>query len=98
MLGTAVEAVVLTPLHPEDLVLMYDEGGVFGFLLLDESVHGVRGDGFLATHTVCTRRRLEHIMGVREAQESHFQEEALDYETLCGRCRRPDEPQLCRRG
>ena len=84
MLGTAVEAVVLTPLHPEDLVFISDEGEVFGFLLLDESVHGVRGDGFLATHTVCIRRRLELFMGVREAQEPQFQEEALDYETFAG--------------
>ena len=41
-------------------------------------------DGVLTTHTLSMRQRPEHLMGVREIQEPHFQEEALDYETFAG--------------
>jgi S1-C subfamily serine protease len=41
-------------------------------------------DGALTTHALSMRQRPEHFMGVREIQEPHFQEEALDYESFAG--------------
>lgn len=41
-------------------------------------------NGVLTRHALSMRQRPEHLMGVREVTEPHFEEEALDYETFAG--------------